>query len=223
MEEFIVNLAQGALDNLNYGWIVVLMAVESSFIPFPSEVVMIPAAYMVAERGEMSYWGVVLAGTVGAIIGALVNYVLAYYLGRPLVYAFANSRLGHMLLIDAEQVEKAERYFDDHGAISTLIGRLIPAIRQLISIPAGLARMHLGSFIGFTALGAAVWNVVLVLIGYFCHTIIDKDTLITKMGHYSHIIGAAAIALVVFIIIFLIWKGARGGRKTPASQERVAE
>jgi len=209
MEEFIVNLSQGALDNLNYGWIALFMAIESSFIPFPSEVVMIPAAYMVAEEGEMSYAMVIVVGTVGALIGALFNYSLAYFLGRPIVYAFANSRFGHVCLINQEKVEQAEAFFDRHGAISTLIGRMIPAIRQLISIPAGLARMSMVSFVTFTVLGAALWNAVLVVIGYLCHTQVDKDTLIGTISHYSHIIGYAAIVLVIMIVAYFIYQGVR--------------
>ncbi len=210
MEDLIVNLSQGALDNLNYGWIILLMAIESSFIPFPSEVVMIPAAYMAAEEGRMTYAGIVACGTVGAMLGALVNYGLAYFLGRPVVYAFAGSRLGHVCLIDRQKVERAEAYFDAHGAVSTLVGRMIPAIRQLISIPAGLARMHLGSFLLFTCLGAALWNIVLVSVGFFCHAAVDKQTLIDTIGHYSHIIGVAAIVVVVAAIVYLIRKGRSG-------------
>ncbi len=209
MEDFIVNLFQGMLDNLNYGWIILLMAIESSFIPFPSEVVMIPAAYMAAETGEMSYPMILVCGTLGALIGAMINYVLARYLGRPIVYGFANSRFGHICLIDEAKVQKAESYFDQHGATSTLIGRMIPAIRQLISIPAGLARMNVGRFILFTCLGAALWNSVLVGIGYFCHTQIGKDELVSKISHYSHIIGIVAIVLVVALIAFLIYKGVK--------------
>ena len=156
MEEFILNITNGALDNLNYGWIILFMAIESSFIPFPSEVVMIPAAYMASETGEMSYPMIIVCGTIGALIGALINYGLAYFLGRPIVYAFANSRFGHFCLIDEEKVKKAEDYFDRHGAVSTLIGRMIPAIRQLISIPAGLAKMNLLPFILYTCIGAGV-------------------------------------------------------------------
>lgn len=207
MEEFIINLTNGALDNLNYGWIVIFMTIESSFIPFPSEIVMIPAAYMVAETGEMSYPLVIMFGTIGALIGALINYFLAYWLGRPIVYAFANSRLGHICLIDAKKVEKAEQYFDKHGAASTLIGRMIPAIRQLISIPAGLARMNLLSFVLYTSIGAAVWNSILVGIGAVFHSTVDKETLIDTIAHYSHIIGIAAIIIVVAIIAYLIYKG----------------
>lgn len=207
MEEFILSITNGALDNLNYGWIILFMTIESSFIPFPSEVVMIPAAYMAAETGEMSFPMIILCGTIGALLGALINYVLAYFLGRPIVYAFANSRFGHMCLIDAEKVKKAEDYFDKHGAVSTLIGRMIPAIRQLISIPAGLAKMHLLPFILFTCLGAGVWNSILVGIGYAFHSTVPKQVLIDTIAHYSHIIGVGAIALVALCVGYLIYKG----------------
>lgn len=207
MEEFILNITNGALDNLNYGWIILFMAIESSFIPFPSEVVMIPAAYMAAETGEMSIPMIILCGTIGALLGALVNYVLAYYLGRPIVYAFANSRFGHMCLIDAEKVQKAEDYFDRRGALSTLIGRMIPAIRQLISIPAGLAKMHLAPFMIYTCLGAGLWNSILVAIGYAFHSTVPKQVLIDNIAHYSHIIGYAAIIIVALGISYLIYKG----------------
>lgn len=207
VEELILNLVGGALDNLNYGWIVLFMAIESSFIPFPSEVVMVPAAYMAAETGEMSYPLIILCGTLGALIGALVNYVLSLTLGRTIVYAFANSRLGHICLIDAEKVQQAEAYFDQHGAVSTLIGRMIPAIRQLISIPAGLAKMNLGSFVLYTCLGAALWNSILTGIGYAFHSVMPKEQLIQTISHYSHIIGAVAIAAVVAAMACIIYKG----------------
>ena len=201
------------LNNLNYWVVMLFMAIESSFIPFPSEVVMIPAAYIAAERGEMTMPMIVLSGTLGALIGALINYGLSYFLGRPIVYAFANSRFGHMCLIDAQKVEKAERYFDRHGAISTFIGRMIPAIRQLISIPAGLAKMNLLSFMLYTCLGAALWNIVLVGIGWACHTQVSEQELIAVISHYSHIIGIAAIVLVVLIIAFLIYQGVKTDKK----------
>ena len=208
MQDFIVNLFQGALDNLNYWWIIIFMAVESSFIPFPSEIVMIPAAYKAYQHpDEMSFWMIIVCGTIGALIGALVNYALSYFLGRPIVYGFANSRFGHMCLIDEEKVKKAEEYFARRGNVSTLVGRMIPAIRQLISIPAGLAKMPLGNFVIYTSLGAALWNSVLVGIGYICGRSVDEQTLIATISHYSHIIGIAAIVLVVGAIAFLIYKG----------------
>jgi membrane protein DedA with SNARE-associated domain len=185
------------------------MTIESSFIPFPSEVVIIPAAYMAAETGEMTYPMIILTGTIGALLGALINYVLSYFLGRPIVYAFANSRFGHMCLIDAEKVQQAEAYFDKHGIVSTLIGRLIPAIRQLISIPAGLAKMNLMQFILFTCIGAGLWNCILVAIGYAFHSTMPKQELIDTIAHYSHIIGIAAIIIVIAIIVYLIYKGAK--------------
>ncbi len=217
MEEIILNLTGSALDNLNYWWIILFMAIESSFIPFPSEVVMIPAAYMAAETGEMNYAMVIISGTIGALIGALVNYMLSMTLGRTIIYAFANSRIGHMMLIDAEKVREAEEYFDKHGAVSTLIGRMIPAIRQLISIPAGLARMNMAPFVLYTCLGAAIWNTILVSLGAAFHTVMNKDELMAIVSKYSHIIGIAALALCALIICFLIYKGVKkqdGSRST---------
>lgn len=207
MEELILNITNGALDNLDYGWIILFMAIESSFIPFPSEVVMIPAAYMASETGEMSYPMIILCGTIGALIGALVNYALAFFLGRPIVYAFANSRFGHFCLIDEDKVRKAEDYFDSHGAVSTLVGRMIPAIRQLISIPAGLAKMNLLPFIVYTCVGAGLWNSILVGIGYAFHSTMPKQELIDTIAHYSHIIGISAIVLVAVALSYLIYKG----------------
>ena len=153
-----VAFIQWCLDHLNYWTITLLMAIESSFIPFPSEVVVPPAAYKAAVNEELNIYLVVLFATIGANIGALINYYLARWLGRPIVYKFANSRFGHMCLIDEAKVQHAEEYFDKHGALSTFIGRLIPAVRQLISIPAGLARMKLHTFLIYTTLGAGLWN-----------------------------------------------------------------
>ena len=132
-----VQFIQWCLDNLNYWTITLLMAIESSFIPFPSEVVVPPAAYKAAATGELNVWLVIFFATVGAIIGALINYYLALWLGKPIVYKFANSRIGHMCLLDQAKVETAEKFFRKHGAIATFTGRLVPAVRQLISIPAG--------------------------------------------------------------------------------------
>jgi membrane protein DedA with SNARE-associated domain len=203
-----VAFIQWCLEHLNYWTITLLMAIESSFIPFPSEVVVPPAAYKAAVAGSgLNVFLVVVFATLGANIGALINYSIAYFVGRPIVYRFANSRLGHMCLIDQAKVEQAEAYFDRHGALSTFIGRLVPAVRQLISIPAGLAKMRLGTFLLYTTLGAGVWNSVLAAIGYYLQSVVPEDELLGKVTEYSHEIGYGIIAVVVACIAYLIYKG----------------
>ena len=171
-----VTFIHWCLDNLNYWTITLLMTIESSFIPFPSEVVVPPAAYKAAVYGDMNVFLVALFATIGADLGALINYYIAYFLGRPIVYKFANSRFGHMCLIDETKVKRSEEYFDKNGAISTLIGRLIPGIRQLISIPAGLAKMKLSTFLIYTTIGAGIWNSILAGIGYYLSTVPGINT-----------------------------------------------
>ena len=194
------------LEHLNYWVITLLMAIESSFIPFPSEVVVPPAAYKAATTGELNVFLVVVCATLGAIIGALVNYGLARYLGRPLVYRFAESRLGHMCLIDSKKVENAERYFDEHGAVGTFFGRLVPAVRQLISIPAGLARMGLGRFVLYTTLGAGLWNSILAGMGWYIGHYYSGQ-LEEKVAQYSGELKIAMLALGVAVVLFLVYKG----------------
>jgi len=143
----------------------------------------------------------------GAIVGALVNYFLALTLGRPIVYRFANSRLGHMCLIDEEKVRIAEEYFDRHGAIGTFVGRLVPAVRQLISIPAGLSRMSLGRFVFYTSLGAALWNSILAAIGYYLASVVPYDQLDSKVNEYAVYLKVAMLLLGAFVVIYLIYKG----------------
>lgn len=203
-----VDLLSTLLDNLNYWYIILLMAIESSFIPFPSEVVVPPAAYK-AAGGEMNVVLVVVASTVGALIGSLVNYALAYFIGRPIIYRFANSRLGHMLLLSEEKIETAEKYFDRHGAASTFFGRLIPAVRQLISIPAGLARMNMAKFLLYTTLGAGIWNTVLAAIGYYLHSVVSEDELAAKVSEYSHELNMAILVAAVIVLSYIIYKGVR--------------
>ena len=194
------------LEHLNYWVIILLMAIESSFIPFPSEVVVPPAAYMAATTGELNVFLVVFFATVGAVIGALVNYFLALYLGRPLVYRFAESRIGHMCLIDSEKVEKAERYFDEHGAVGTFFGRLVPAVRQLISIPAGLARMGLGRFMFYTMLGAGIWNSILAGMGWYIGHYYSGQ-LEEKVAQYSGELKIVMLGLGVAVVAYFIYKG----------------
>lgn len=204
------SLIQFCLDHLNYWTVTLFMAIESSFIPFPSEAVVPPAAWKAAVSGEMNLVLVVVFATLGALIGAFVNYYLAVWLGRPIVYKFANSRLGHMCLIDEAKVQHAESYFDKHGAVSTFVGRLVPAVRQLISIPAGLARMSLGRFVLYTSLGAGVWNAILAALGYYMASIPGLQTeeaVMNKVKEYSSEIGIVFIALAVFVVAYLAYKG----------------
>ncbi len=191
-------------DNLNYGTITLLMAIESSFIPFPSELVVPPAAYKALQPGSgLNIALIVFFATLGALIGAYINYYLAKILGRPIIYKFADSRLGHFLLLDVEKVEKAENYFREHGAISTFVGRLITVIRQLISIPAGLAKMKLAPFTLYTFLGAAIWNCVLALLGYFAHG--QKD-IIEK---YNSELAIALLGFGVLFIGYMVWNAVK--------------
>ena len=203
-----VSFIQWCLDNLNYWTITLLMTIESSFIPFPSEVVVPPAAYKAAGgNSDMNVYLVVLFATIGANIGALINYYLAYFVGRPIVYKFANSRFGHMCLIDEDKVKHAEVYFEKHGALSTFIGRLIPAVRQLISIPAGLAKMKLSTFLLYTTLGAGIWNAILAGIGYGLQSVVPEDQLMATVTEYSHELGYVFIGLGAIVIAYLIYKG----------------
>ncbi len=197
------------VENANYWFVFVFMIIESSFIPFPSELVVPPAAYLAMQQGSsMNIYMVVVVATLGALVGALINYYLALWIGRPVVYAFANSRLGHILLLDSEKVNKAEQYFDKHGAISTFIGRLIPAVRQLISIPAGLARMNIGTFSIFTSLGALTWNVILALLGYLLFKFFQFDTkqeLLDKVEEYNAYLTYFGYGIGIICVLFILY------------------
>jgi membrane protein DedA with SNARE-associated domain len=194
------------LEHLNYWVITLLMTIESSFIPFPSEVVVPPAAYMAATSGEQNIFLIVLCATAGACFGALINYWLALYLGRPLVYRFANSRFGHVCLIDEQKIQHAEEYFAAHGAVGTFFGRLVPAVRQLISIPAGLARMPLGKFLLYTTMGAGLWNSVLAAMGWYIGRNFSGQ-LEEKVAEYSGELKIAMLILGVGVVGYLIYKG----------------
>ena len=199
------------LDNLNYWVVALFMAIESSFIPFPSEVVVPPAAWKAMDPDSgMSFILVIVFATIGANIGALINYYLAKWVGRPIIYRFADSRIGHMCLIDRQKVEVAEEYFRKHGAASTIFGRLVPAVRQLISIPAGLAGMHVGKFLLYTTIGAGNWNTVLATIGWGIYQYTDYKTtqdVYQQALKYSHELGYIILALAVVIVAFLAYKG----------------
>lgn len=195
--------------HMNYASITALMTIESSFIPFPSEVVIPPAVYVAASpESALCVTGnylldvllIVLFGTIGAMLGAIINYGLAVWLGRLIIYKFADSRLGHLCLLSSEKVQKAETYFNEHGKVSTFVGRLIPGIRQLISIPAGLAKMHFGQFLLYTFLGAFIWNSILALLGYVAHGQADL------INQYSHELSVAILVLLGVVVVYFVAK-----------------
>jgi len=191
--------------NMSYAAVGVLMTVESSFIPFPSEVVIPPAVYVASNpesRSGMKIWLIVLIGTLGALLGAYINYFLSRWLGRPIIYKLVDSRIGHLLLLNREKLDRAEVYFNDHGNISTLVGRLIPVVRQLISIPAGLARMNILQFTLFTFIGAGVWNSVLAIIGYLAYRAADPSVI----EKYSRQLSSAILAVVSVVVVYFVIK-----------------
>lgn len=199
-----MNFITSLLSNLNYGTILFLMLLESTVVPVPSEFVVTPAAYH-AAGGNLDVFLVVLFATIGADLGASINYVVAYYVGRPVIYRFANSKWGKMCLLNQEKVEKSEKYFDDHGIVATLTGRLIPGIRHLISIPAGLAKMNYWKFLLYTTIGAGVWHAILASLGWYLHAIVPEDQLDDKITEYAEyiklfIIAAVLIGLAYFAI-----------------------
>ncbi len=204
---------QWFVENANYLFVFLFMIIESSFIPFPSEVVVPPAAYLACTNtgagGDMNIFVVVIMATLGALCGAFINYFLSLWVGRPIVYAFADSRFGHACLIDRAKVDKAEAYFDRHGAVSTFIGRLIPAIRQLISIPAGLSKMNIGVFALFTTLGALVWNAILAGLGYWLSLHVSPDELFEKVEQYNGYLTYAGYALFGVCILYIIYNAFR--------------
>lgn len=193
--------------HMSYTSITALMTIESSFVPFPSEVVVPPAAYVAGDENSPLNWTgnhvlnvllVIFFASLGAMLGAIINYLLSIWLGRPVIYKFADSRLGHMCLLSGEKIQKAETYFCEHGKVSTFVGRLIPGIRQLISIPAGLARMPFGIFLLYTFLGAVIWNTVLALLGYLAH---GQADLIDRYNHELSLIIIALVAVVAAVLL----------------------
>lgn len=195
-------------EHLNYATVALLMVLESSFIPFPSELVVPPAAYRAFQPDSgLNIVLILVAATVGALVGAFINYYLAKFLGRPIICKFADSKFGHMCLLDSQKVEKAETFFREHGAISTLVGRFIPVIRQLISIPAGIAGMKLIPFTIFTALGALVWNIILAVLGYVAH---GQQDIIQK---YNSELSMGVVGLVGLFVIYILAQAFRKKKK----------
>jgi membrane protein DedA with SNARE-associated domain len=202
----IKELAQELVD-LIFDWgyigIFLLMAVESSFVPFPSEIVLIPAGYL-ASQGEMSVGLIMSSALAGSMLGALINYYLAFFLGRRILQKY-----GKYFFIKESALDKMDRYFEKHGHISTFVGRLIPGIRQLISIPAGLARMNLITFSIYTALGAGIWALILVLLGYFIGANQELIDLYLKQ---------ITMGVVAVLVLLILWYASRNKKKADLNE-----
>lgn len=206
------------LQHLDYLNITLLMLLESTVIPVPSELVVAPAAYY-AAGGNLNVVLVVLVATIGADIGASINYVVARYVGRPVVYKFANSKLGHMCLLNEEKVKKSEEYFDKHGVAATLTGRLIPGIRHLISLPAGLTKMNYWKFLLYTTIGAGAWHAILAAMGWYLHSIVPEDKLNETIEKYNTYIIAGIIAIVAIVIVFFVVKHKKSKKRKDADNQ----
>lgn len=195
--QFFTNL----IDSFNYLNVFLLMVLESSFVPFPSEVVIPPAAYA-AQQGQLNIFLVALSGVLGSVVGAIINYLLAWKLGRTILYRLVETKLAKFLFLNKEKLQKSEKYFRKHGSGSTFFGRLVPVIRQLISIPAGLAKMNFFKFVSFTALGSLLWISVLSVLGYF----VGEKQEIFLMYYKEIIFGILGIAFIIFVIKKLLKK-----------------
>ena len=179
------------------------MLLESTVVPVPSELVVSPAAYH-AAGGNLNIFLVILFATIGADLGASINYVAGYYLGRPIIYKFANSRLGHLCLLNQEKVERSEKYFYNHGMVATITGRLLPGIRHLISIPAGLSKMNYWKFLLYTTIGAGIWNCILALLGWYLYSIVPEYQLAERLHQYGDYLKWGMIVIVIIAVIFII-------------------
>jgi len=202
------------MAHINYGTIFILMSIESSFIPFPSEIIIPPAAFKAAQ-GDLNIYGVIASGTAGALFGALFNYYFALILGRKIIHKLSRTRLANLMMIDEKSVDKAEGYFVKHGKTSTLIGRLVPAIRQLISLPAGISKMKLKDFVLFTVIGSGIWNIILAVLGYFLYS--QKELL-----HKNYqILSITMVILGIIFIVFLVYKYIKSRSLTNYESENI--
>ncbi|MBQ7691080.1 MAG: DedA family protein [Muribaculaceae bacterium] len=195
-------------DHIGYAALVLLMAIESSIVPLPSEVVVPPAAYFALQHdSDLNVWLVIAAATVGAYLGSVINYGLSVLLGRPIIYAFADSRLGHLLRLSGDKLRHAEDFFQRKGSLSVFVGRLLPVVRHLISIPAGLSQMNFARFSLYTFLGAGLWNVVLAALGWMLYLAVPDDALFfDQLEHYSHYLKIAGFALLAAVAAYIVWK-----------------
>jgi len=197
----IVSFILQNVSGMGYTGVFFLMLLESSFFPFPSEVVMVPAGYL-ASKGEMNIWLALISGVAGSLAGALFNYYLALKLGRKFLLKY-----GKYMLIHERNIFKMEQFFEKHGHISTFSGRLIPGVRQYISLPAGIAKMNLKQFMLFTSLGAGVWVLFLTLLGYY----VGENEALIK-AYISQIVVFTMAALAVMVFVYIMYKR-RGKRK----------
>ena len=212
-----MNWFSSLMGNLNYWTVFLLMYIEGTVIPVPSELIVSPAAYH-AAAGHLDVTLVIIFATLGAVLGSATNYLAAYYLGRPIVYRFANSKLGHLCLLNQEKIEKSEKYFNDHGVIATLTGRLLPGIRQVISVPAGLAKMKFWKFILYTTIGAGIWNCVLAALGWYLHSIVPEEQLNDKILEYNDHIKVVILSLFGLMVAYFVIKHFLNKRKQNKNQ-----
>lgn len=212
-----MNWFSSLMGNLNYWTVFLLMYIEGTVIPVPSELIVSPAAYH-AAAGHLDVALVIIFATLGAVLGSATNYVAAYYLGRPIVYRFANSKLGHLCLLNQEKIEKSEKYFNDHGVIATLTGRLLPGIRQVISVPAGIAKMKFWKFILYTTIGAGIWNCVLAALGWYLHSIVPEEQLNDKILEYNDHIKVVILSLFGLMVAYFVIKHFLNKRKQNKNQ-----
>jgi membrane protein DedA with SNARE-associated domain len=207
-----INSSIDMFGHLGYQGIVLLMAMESSIIPVPSEVV-IPPAGILASRGEMNLLWVIIAGVIGSLIGAIVSYWVSWLLGRAFIYLLADHKIAKWLAITPAKVEKAEKFFLKYGSISIFIGRLLPVIRHLISIPAGFCKMNFGKFVFYTAIGSTIWVSILAVGGYYLGTKIEVIA-----EHFKVIMEALLAIGVIGLIIFWLKKK---GNKPQTTNSKV--
>lgn len=182
---------------MGYIGIFIMMTIESSFVPFPSEVAMIPAGVL-AHSGQMNFGIAFLVGTLGAWLGASINYVIGYFLGGPLLKKFIE-KYGKFVFLKPSHYEQAEKYFAKNGGKTTLVGRFLPAVRQLISLPAGVFKMNFVKFSLFTLIGAGIWNIILLCIGYFFAN--QQDLILKNLNTF----GIALLSVILVYIAYHIW------------------
>ncbi|MDD3793594.1 MAG: DedA family protein [Candidatus Gracilibacteria bacterium] len=200
----IVDIIVKIVGDMGYTGIFIMMVLESSFFPFPSEVAMIPAGYL-SSTGVMNFYIALLVGTIGALVGATINYILGYYLGDKVIKKLIN-KYGKYLFIKLEHYERSEKYFKEHGVITTFLARFITVVRQLISLPAGVFKMNIPKFLFYTGLGAGLWNLMLMIIGYIAG---ENRELIAKYSK-ELLISGILLVIIIGIIYHYIHKNKKG-------------